>query len=123
MLSAKAIFSRENNIIISDDFKEFDLDVVPIPLFKFRFRAWLFISRILWFLGILKTNKSFRQEKSRSLDCATILATEAQNCLVVLVAHGLFNMYVEKYLCTMGYKRTDKIKNGCFAITKLEKNK
>ena len=71
-------------------------------------------------MGILKTTRSFRAELLRAKNNADFLYEESKKANVVLVSHGMLNMFIEKYLKKLGYKRVSKIKNGFFSIIQLE---
>jgi broad specificity phosphatase PhoE len=120
LITAQEIFGGKFDIDVQDIFVEFDLKILPIPFIKLRFKTWLLISRIMWFFGLLKTSKSFAQEKLRAIECAEILHQKAQNGKVVLVSHGLLNIFIEKHLITKHYARVNKMKNNCFTIIHLE---
>ena len=77
----------------------------------------------MWVLGLLKTDKSFLQERLRAKNCAHLLIKRVQRKSIALVSHGLLNYFIEKNLKKSGYKRTEKIEFGCFSITKLQLNK
>ena len=53
-------------------------------------------------------------------DGVDLLYKEAKQSNVALVSHGMLNMFIEKYLKKLGYKRTGKVKNGFFSIITLE---
>jgi broad specificity phosphatase PhoE len=124
LITARAIFGSKFDIDVKDLFVEFDLKILPIPLVKLKFKTWLLISRIIWFFGLLKTSRSFAQERLRAKQCAEILHNNTQgntsNQKVVLVSHGLLNAFIERYLKTKGYTRVEKMKNTCFSITYLQ---
>ena len=107
----------------SDDFVEFDLRVFPVPILKAKFKTWMLISRIMWALGLLKTGKSFSQERLRAKNGADLLIKRSQRKSIALVSHGLLNYFIEKNLKKSGYKRAEKIGLGCFSITKLQFDK
>ena len=117
--TAKAIF---NNSDINPDnrFVEFDLRIFQIPLVKLKFKTWILISRILWFAGLLGRVRSFKLENKRAFNCVKCLIdTHKKYSNIVLVSHGLINMFIEKNLIRYGYKRKYKIRNGNFTIIKL----
>jgi broad specificity phosphatase PhoE len=120
-ITAKKLFaSRREEIIFDDKFIEFDLKILPLPWVKMSFNAWATISRILWFLRLLPSERSVSYELTRAKECAEILYDKAKSgAPVVLVAHGILNKSIEKHLKPKGYKRISKVKNGFFSITKL----
>ena len=122
--TAQFLFHKKaEQIIVSDDFVEFDLRILPVPALKAKLNTWILISRIMWVLGLLKTDKSFLQERLRAKNCAHLLIKRVQRKSIALVSHGLLNYFIEKNLKKSGYKRTEKIEFGCFSITKLQLNK
>ena len=122
--TAQFLFHKKSEqIIISDDFVEFDLRVFPVPILKAKFKTWMLISRIMWALGLLKTGKSFSQERLRAKNGADLLIKRSQRKSIALVSHGLLNYFIEKNLKKSGYKRAEKIGLGCFSITTLQFDK
>jgi broad specificity phosphatase PhoE len=118
--TAENLFSKNKNIIKSDQFVEFDLSIFYIPFLKFGIRTWFLISRILWCVGILKTDRNFQQEKKRADSCAGILASNTEHTKVSLVAHGLLNLFIEKNLKKNGWKITHTYSSGCFSIKVMQ---
>lgn len=121
-VTAKKIFDKQFKIVTDEQFIEFDLKVIKIPFVKLKFRLWLLISRIFWFLGLLKTERNFFDERLRAKECAKKLKEKEKNSAVVLVSHGLINVFIEKYLQKYGYVREYKKTNGNFSIIKLTGN-
>jgi broad specificity phosphatase PhoE len=119
LITAQVLFN-EYNIIGEDRFVEFDLRFIPIPFVKLKFETWALISRILWFGRILKTRRTVRLELNRAKNAANFLYKEAKQTNVALVSHGMLNMFIEKHLKKLGYKRASKVKNGFFSIITLE---
>lgn len=118
--TAKYLFGKKCQLTVSDEFVEFDLNIFPIPFLKCKFKTWLLISRILWFLNISKTTRNFSYEARRAKSCANLLYKEAYDSSVALVSHGLLNFFIEKNLKKQNYRRIYKVRNGCFSITRLE---
>ena len=122
--TAQFLFHKKTEqIIISDAFVEFDLRVFHVPILKGKLKTWMLISRIMWALGLLKTHKSFSQERLRAKNGADLLIKRSQRKSIALVSHGLLNYFIEKNLKKSGYKRAEKIELGCFSITKLQLDK
>ena len=120
-ITAKKLFAlRQEEIIFDNKFIEFDLKILPLPFVKMSFGAWATISRILWFLRLLPSERSVSYELNRAKECADILYDKAKSgAPVVLVAHGLLNKSIEKHLKPKGYTRISKVNNGFFSITEL----
>lgn len=118
LITAKALFKDKFKIVGDNRFIEFDLKFVPIPLLKLKFGTWAFISRIIWFMNLLKTKRSFAFEKQRAREAADLIVPKKGNA--ILVAHGMLNMFIEKNLEKKGYRRISKVRNGFFTIITLE---
>ena len=119
-LTANRLFDKKSNIEPDSSFIEFDLNILPIPLINLTFRSWVVISRILWFMGLVKTKRSFSYERTRSKKAAELLHEKAKDSHVALVSHDLLNFFIERELKTKAYRRISKVKNGFFSITKLD---
>jgi len=121
LITAKALFNDRQDIFFDSKFIEFDLNIIPLPLLKLKFGTWATISRILWFLRLIKSDRPIESEFKRAQECAELIYQKAkEGIFVVLVAHGMLNIFIERHLKSKGYLRVCKIKNGFFAITKLE---
>ena len=113
LMTAKSLFQDRHDIIFDSKFIEFDLNIIPLPILKLQFGTWATISRILWFLRLLKSDRPIQSELKRALECAELIykhAKEGQH--VVLVAHGMLNIFIEKHLKSKEYSRVSKTKNG-----------
>ena len=101
---------------------EFDLNIIPLPLLRLKFGSWVTISRILWFLRLLKSDRPIKKELKRAKECEELIYKKAKEgwCPIILVAHGMLNIFIEKNLTASGCLRVCKTKNGFFAITKLQ---
>lgn len=119
-ITADNLFSKSVNITRSDNFVEFDLSVLYVPFLRCGIRTWFLISRLFWFVGILKTDRSFKEERKRTDSCVKLLTTEAATSNVALVAHGLLHLFIEKRLKKMGWRRTHSFSSGCFSIKVLQ---
>lgn len=124
LLTAKTIFENANEINVDSKFVEFNLNIISILPRKLRlkFKTWAVMSRLCWFLGFIKSNRSFSDERIRAKECADILYTNSKSRdFVALVAHGMLNFFTEENLADVGYRRIEKVQNGFFTILKLEK--
>lgn len=97
--------------------KEFNLRTVRLPFFRFSFKTWLTISRLLWFIGLLPDQRSFSQEKQRIMQFMATHALENS----AIVAHGFVLRTIQKQLEQQGYRLQTTIKKGCFTVTVLTK--
>ena len=121
VITAKTLFRNRNDIIFDSKFIEFDLNIIPLPLLRLKFGSWVTISRILWFLRLLKSDRPIKKELKRAKECAELIYKKAkEGCPIILVAHGMLNIFIEKHLTASGCLRVYKTKNGFFAITKLQ---
>ena len=119
-ITADSLFSKSADITRSDNFVEFDLSIAHVPFLRCGIRTWFLISRLLWFVGILKTGRNFKQERERTNSCVKLLTTEAAKSDVALVAHGLLHLFIEKRLKKMGWQRLHSFSSGCFSIKVLQ---
>lgn len=122
--TSKTLFPERKDILFDDKFIEFDLKIVNIPFIKLKFGTWAVISRLLWFAKIIHTTRPIESELQRAIDSANLIHQEVDKGKnVVLVAHGMLNMYIEKKLKSKGYKRISKVKNGfCSVVTLIKHN-
>ena len=103
--TAELAFGSSYNLEGREQFVEFGRKImkfcnIPMPL-----KCWTTSSRLLWLLGMNDLGiESFRQARTRARENAAFLARRAvQDNQVVLVAHGLHNRYVKKYLKNLGW--------------------
>ena len=61
--TAEALFPNNKRITL-EDLREFDLKIINIPKIKLTLNLWFILSRILWLLGLNKTQNSIHQEKN-----------------------------------------------------------
>ncbi len=90
----------------TSDFVEFERKAMKWPNMKMPTKFWTSGSRVLWMMGLNDKNiESFRQAKKRAKSNAEILEKHAnQRGMVILVAHGLHNKYIKKYLRKSDWK-------------------
>lgn len=99
---------------------EMQLPSHPLP-FKLPIYYWLFINRILWFLGFPGKVESFKQAKKRACLMAEELVNLAiENRSVVVFGHGLMNRQISKELTKLGWYQNQQGK-GYWSVTKLTK--
>ncbi|HDR0642408.1 histidine phosphatase family protein [Pasteurella multocida] len=104
-------------IITTEKLVEFNLDIFPIPILNLSFKNWLFVSRVLWLIGINKSQKNLRQEKQRVAN----FIHENVNKDCTIVAHGFVLNEIQSHLIKNGFNITIAKKQGCFSITILER--
>ena len=104
--TAMRAFGDSKNLVGNDDFVEFERKAMKWPNMKMPIKFWTAGSRILWMMGLNDKNiESFRQAKKRAKSNAEILEKHAnQKRMVILVAHGLHNKYLKKYLRKSDWK-------------------
>ncbi|WP_242916813.1 histidine phosphatase family protein [Pontibacter liquoris] len=121
-LTAKAIFGEKVRLVADARFREFERKIFPLPLLRLPLGFWLLTARLLWFLGLNHQGiESFRQARQRAQAGATLLATEAQaSGIAVLVAHGLLNSFILRYLKKSGWRVASKGGHGYVSVNVLE---
>ena len=109
--TAEALFPNNERITL-EDLKEFDLKIINIPKIKLTLNLWFILSRILWLLGLNKTQNSIHQEKKRVEKL--IPALLQQDCCIV--SHGFIQHEIKKYLRKHHFVKSFHEKNGCFCV-------
>lgn len=119
--TAFRIFADRNDLIENDRFREFERKIFPFFNIKMPLSIWLTVSRGLWFLGLNdKGIESFKEARKRAKENAKFLAKVSdKEELVIVVAHGLHNKYVAKYLRKMDWKTVRKGGNSYTAVNIL----
>lgn len=100
------------------DYREFESKTMKWCNIKLPLQFWTLGSRGLWFMGFNDENiESFREAKIRVENNANKLSDLAKrNGMVILVAHGLHNMYVVKSLRHMGWKKVYDNGDGYLSV-------
>jgi len=116
--TAQRAFADSKKLAGSTDFIEFERKAMKWPNMKMPTKFWTTGSRILWLMGLNDKNiESFREAKGRAKSNAEILTLKArQDGMVILVAHGLHNKYVKKYLKKLGWKLAHNSGNGYLSV-------
>ncbi len=99
-------------LITLEDLKEFDLKIINIPKIKLTLNLWFILSRILWLLGLNKTQNSIHKEKKRVEKLIPTLLQ--QDCCIV--GHGFIQHEIKKYLRKYHFVKSFHEKNGCFCV-------
>ncbi|WP_245539678.1 histidine phosphatase family protein [Pontibacter roseus] len=122
-LTAKAIFGEDVELLVRHEFREFERRIFSLPLLRLPLRFWLLSARALWLLGFnSKGIETFLQARARARQGAELLAQEAeQKNTAILVAHGLLNNFIRRYLQQMGWKSTLHEGSGFLSVSVLEK--
>ena len=116
--TAYGTFNNGFKIKENDRFREFERKVMKFCNVKMPLKCWTVNSRLLWFLGMNdKGIERFRMAKERARGNAAFLVEESsRHEQVVLVAHGLHNRYVMKYLKKQGWKVVLDQGNGYLSV-------
>ena len=122
--TAKLLF-EDTPMVADPRFREFERKVLKFINMKLPLGFWVGASRVLWFTGMNKKDiESFKTAKRRAKGNAAFLTSRVEtNPATVLVAHGLHNKYVLKYLRKLGWKLVRKGGSGYLAINVLAKPK
>ena len=109
--TAQAIFGSDCNLLVDAQFREFETTIVAqqntlsLPLLM-----WQTISRAAWVMGLNQANiESYKEARERARQVAirlALLAEEEQT--VVVVAHGMLNRSVSRWLKQNGWRITQK---------------
>jgi broad specificity phosphatase PhoE len=98
---------------------------MEIPRYKLPFNLkawnWVYLSRILWMIGVNGPFESFTQAKMRADIAATELIKIAiRQDKVILFGHGFINRYIRKSLIKQGWLLRSK-SNAYWGVTRLHK--
>jgi broad specificity phosphatase PhoE len=86
-------------------FREHELPVPPIPLFKFSTHVWDLVGKIFWVLGYSPLTESFKETRERARLAAEKLTDEAASAgFITLVGHGTFNVLIGRELKKLGFR-------------------
>ena len=123
--TAQLLFGNDFELIEDARFREFERKVMKFVNLKMPLMFWLGTSRILWLMGLNnKDIETFDQAKSRAMENALYLAEEAKKDeQAILVAHGLHNRYVMKYLQQNGWEQVRKGGSKYLAVNILAKER
>jgi len=116
--TAKLAFGEAFILMEDSNYREFERKTMKWCNIKMPTRCWATSSRVLWLLGLNNKNiESFSEAKDRAQANAANLASQAQkDGMVILVAHGLHNKYVKKYLRKAGWKLVYNNGNGYLSV-------
>jgi broad specificity phosphatase PhoE len=121
--TALAIFGPDITLVEDKLFNECERKILSLPLLRFPLKAWLAGARILWFLGLNSRGiETYKQARHRARQCATLLAQyAAEENKTVLVAHGMLNIFIRRYLKKSGWREVRHDGSGFLAVTELVK--
>lgn len=116
------IFNEKDTVYADSAFVEFQREIIPLPLIL-PIKGWTGISRFFWMIGLhSSTVASFQTEKSRAKSVSELLDKAAiENRKVILVAHGLLNKYIVRYLKKNGWDHSYDGGNDYLAVQVMSK--
>jgi broad specificity phosphatase PhoE len=116
--TAQLAFGEVLILMEDSNYREFERKTMKWCNIKMPTRCWTASSRVLWLSGLNDKNiESFREAKDRAGNNAVKLASRARkDGVVILVAHGLHNKYVKKYLRKAGWKLVYDNGNGYLSM-------
>jgi broad specificity phosphatase PhoE len=106
--TAEQLFGDQFDIIYDSSFVEFKNEIIPLPWIRLPLKFWRVSSRLVWMAGLHSSQvPSLSQQKDRSREVAARLGQLAnKEKRVVLVAHGLLNRYIIRYLKKDGWQHS-----------------
>lgn len=121
--TAELIFADRFKLIGDPGFREFERKIFPFLNISLPTKWWTTLSRVFWMLGAnSKDIETFAEAKERARYNAHFLGGVAdEKGLAILVAHGLHNRYVAKYLKKDGWKPIFEEGNNYFSVRILAK--
>lgn len=121
--TAELIFADRFRLIGDPGFREFERKIFPFLNVYLPTKWWTTLSRAFWMLGAnTKDIETFSEAKERARYNAHFLGGVAdEKGLAILVAHGLHNRYVAKYLKKDGWKPIFEEGNNYFSVRILAK--
>lgn len=115
------IYTNKTPDLVSTAFNEIEIPRYKIP-FRFKPITWVYLSRVLWLLGVKGNFESYPQAKVRS----EIASNELVNLVkeketVILFGHGYMNLHIRKQLIKKGWVLHSK-SNDYWGVTSLTYN-
>lgn len=122
--TAQRAFGDTKILVGNSDFVEFERKAMKWPNIKMPIKFWTTGSRVLWMMGFNDKNiESFRRAKKRAIKNTKTLTLEAErNEMVILVAHGLHNKYLKKFLRKSGWTVAKNTGNDYLSVKILAKD-
>ena len=116
--SAKLAFGQGFEYQENDRYREFERKTMKFCNIRLPLKCWTTSSRLLWLMGLNdKGIESFREARSRARENANVLADKTTGEeQVILLAHGLHNRYVKKYLKKLGWKEVYDSGNAYLSV-------
>lgn len=112
-LSSLNALGREPDLI-DEVFREAELPIFKMPVFRFSPILWATFFRIMWLCGFSRNVEPLGIAKQRAVQAADILVTsvKASNGPVLLMGHGVMNRLIAKELISQGWKERRRQGNG-----------
>jgi len=116
--TAQLSFGDSFNLSGSYNFREFERKPLKWFNVKMPTKFWTTFSRLSWMMGCNDKNiETFKEAKDRAKSNAGSLSLQAEDKnVVILVAHGLHNNYVKKYLRKSGWKKVHNSGNDYLSV-------
>lgn len=112
------IYVKKSPEIIDKLYREMDIPSYTLPL-KLKAWHWLYISRLLWMLGVKGPFESFTEAKKRAdIAALKLIDIAKRHNKVVLFGHGFMNRYIRKSLIEKGWMLKCK-SNAYWGVTSL----
>ncbi|HCH7896130.1 hypothetical protein [Raoultella ornithinolytica] len=109
--------------VIDPVFHEAQLAVLNFPYCKLPPLKYLFLLRILWFMGYAKNIESCPSAWRRAASAASMLTTCAENnSPVLLMGHGIINKMIGSQLKHAGFRKVDVIDKSYWQTDVYEKD-
>ncbi|GEO03128.1 hypothetical protein AAE02nite_07920 [Adhaeribacter aerolatus] len=121
--TAIAIFGPEVELVEDKIFNECERKILSLPLLRFPIKVWLAGARALWLLGLNSQGiETYQEARVRARQCAEKLQQYAhEEKKTVLVAHGVLNIFIRRYLRKLGWQVVRKDGRGYLSVTELVK--
>jgi broad specificity phosphatase PhoE len=121
--TALAIFGPEVELVEDKIFNECERKILSLPLLRFPIKVWLAGARALWLLGLNSQGiETYKEARVRARQCAETLTKYAQQeRKTVLVAHGVLNIFIRRYLIELGWQVVREDGRGYLSVTELIK--
>jgi broad specificity phosphatase PhoE len=122
--TAQRAFGDTKILVGNAAFVEFERKVIKWPNMKMPIKFWTTASRALWMMGLNDKNiESFRRAKKRAIKNTKNLTLKAErDGMIILVAHGLHNQYLKKYLRKSGWTVVQNTGNDYLSVKILAKD-
>jgi broad specificity phosphatase PhoE len=106
-------------------FREFERDIITIPILKMPLMFWLGMSRIMWYSRLhSQTTESKKAANKRSEMVADALIKKSEEkSNAILVAHGMLNKKLVKTLSKRGWDKVYDNGNSYLSVKILAKAK